>query len=93
MHRCFKESSRIIQISSLSSERASFRSASGEESLVAAAKCSAETYNGMKAYRLSKLAQVLVAPEIAARLKVQSYTVHPGDCEVTSTFRPHTLVA
>ena len=53
--------------------------------MVAAAKCSAETYNGMKAYRLSKLAQVLVAPEIAARLKVQSYTVHPGDDAVNSS--------
>ena len=70
---CFKPlaATRIIQISSLSSERASFGS---EGALLAAAKCEPEDYNGMTAYRLSKLAQVLLGPEIASRLNVQCYS-------------------
>ena len=79
---CFKtrsagaaDASRVIQISSLSSERASLIEGGG---LDAAAAVSAETYNGMTAYRLSKLAQVLIAPEVASRLDVHSYSIHPG---------------
>ena len=75
--KCLNEGeAKVIQISSLSSERASF--AADDLSLINAAKCSADSYDGMAAYRLSKLAQVLAAPEIATRLKVESYSVHPG---------------
>ena len=69
-----KQATRIIQISSLSSEKASL----ADEGLTAAAEGSAETYNGMTAYRQSKLAQVLSGPEIASRLDFHSYSVHPG---------------
>jgi NAD(P)-dependent dehydrogenase (short-subunit alcohol dehydrogenase family) len=75
--QCLKKGeAKIIQISSLSSERASFPV--DAQGLVGAAKCSAESYDGMTAYRLSKLAQVLVAPEIASRLDLKSFSVHPG---------------
>jgi len=74
---CFKKcETKVIQISSLSSERASFRTES--DGIASAARCSANAYDGMTSYRLSKLAQVLIAPEIATRLNVQSFSVHPG---------------
>jgi retinol dehydrogenase 12 len=69
-----KQATRIIQITSLSSEKASL----ADGGLTAVAAGSAETYNGMTAYRLSKLAQVLSGPEIASRLDLLSYSVHPG---------------
>jgi len=69
---------KVISISSLSSEKAVNNSIEKYQTDV---YCSADSYDAMKCYRESKLAQVLFTRELSRRFQehdLKSYAVHPG---------------
>jgi len=79
------EAGRVIMISSLSSEKASLAADAGVEQ---AARRREEDFDGMTAYRQSKLAQVLLARELAERRgDVVSCSVHPGVVDTNLFYR------
>lgn len=69
---------KVISISSLSSEKGVNNSI---EKYQLDARCSSDSYEAMKSYRESKLAQVLFTKELKRRFHeyiLRSYAVHPG---------------
>ena len=75
-HMCLAESSRLVSISSLSSEKAVI---SGDD-IRALANIDENDYDPMTAYRCSKLLQVIFAAEVSRRYgrQICSSAVHPG---------------
>lgn len=78
---------KVISISSLSSEKGLNNSI---EKYQADAYCSPDSYQAMKCYRESKLAQVLFAKELNRRFQEyvpNSYAVHPGVVNTSLFYR------
>lgn len=78
---------KVVSISSLSSEKGVNDSIQKYE---ADAYCSPESYDAMKCYRESKLAQVLFTRELDRRFReydVKSYAVHPGVVNTSLFYR------
>lgn len=78
---------KVISISSLSSEKGVNDSI---EKYQADVYCSADTYDAMKCYRESKLAQILFTKELHQRFQedvLNSYAVHPGVVNTSLFYR------